>query len=97
MESEIMLSTEAITIGIAAAGSVGGVACAAARAVWVRLTVRTDELEEEMATLHGDLLECEKKHASTTERIGKLEGWREGFADAKASDKSKPLTETDTA
>ncbi len=70
MSQEIVLSL------ITAAG-----ACLAAaiRIVYTRSIKRTDAVDDRVTTLTDDLVDCHKLHAETGERIGKLEGWREGY------------------
>ena len=96
MESGIMIDSQVIVASLAAAGSVGAGTIAVIKTIYSRMSDRADRSDVKVAMLHEDLLDCEKKHNETSERIGKLEGWREGFADGKAAE-SKPLTRTDTA
>ena len=83
---------------IVAAGSVAAGAAAAIRAVYSQMNKRADSSDKEIVKLHVDLIDCEKKHAETSERIGNLEGWRLGFAAATEKQSAPPAaSETDTA
>jgi hypothetical protein len=89
MEFDIMIDAQVIV----AAGSVAAGAAAAIRAVYSLMIKRIDGSDQEIAKLHIDLIDCEKQHAETSERIGKLEGWRQGFADATKTNGNTPVDE----
>jgi len=98
MESEIMIDSQIVVASLGAAGSVGVAGVAVLRAVWNRMADRADSTDNKISTLNNDLILCEKKHAEVAERIGNLEGWREGFAAAEEKQSAPPAaSETDTA
>ena len=92
-----MLSTEVVIAGIAAAGSVAAGCAAVIKAVYRQMNQRADSTDQRVVNLSVELVDCHKMHSESNERIGKLEGWREGFADGKAAEAAKPVTDVDTA
>jgi hypothetical protein len=68
--------------------ALGGIVMAglgtAVRLVYTRVNSKADRTDERVSELTTDLLDCHKLHAETNERIGKLEGWREGYEAHKA-------------
>lgn len=90
-----MIDAQVIAAGVTAAGSVVVGLSAAIRTVYKRSTNRTDALAERVDSVTDKLVECHEQHAAASERIGKLEGWRDGWDAHKEQELA--ASETDTA
>ena len=101
MESEIMIDAQVIAASIVAATPASGIRGAGITAVYARMSARTDVIEARVEDMHVELLECHKLHASTTEELRGIQGWRKGFADATEKNGNSPAppaaSDTDTA
>jgi hypothetical protein len=90
-----MIDAQIIAAAVTVAGTVVAGFSAAIRTVYKRSTSRTDALAERVDVVTDRLVECHEQHAAASERIGKLEGWRDGWDAHKAH--AKTTSETDTA
>jgi len=84
MDSRTMIDSQVVVASIAAAGSVGAAGVAILRTVWNRMSDRADVTDERIVNLSVELIDCHKLHSDASERIGNLEGWRQGFDEATA-------------
>jgi len=92
-----MIDSQVLIAAFAAAGTVGAGGIAAIKAVYSRMSDRADTTDSRIVSLSSDLVDCHKQHAESSERIGKLEGWRDGWDAHREQVVEKPASETDTA